>query len=121
MVVNIDTQPVDGVPSEAEPNVSVDVSDTVAGQGAKDAKDTDIMAVAKSNVRAFILCRLVFSARFYYPVFLLVFQDFGLSVAEFSWLNALWSVVIILLEVRRLSDMVSLSQQTSLPPSTWKR
>lgn len=51
------------------------------------------------TVRAFIAFRIFFTARFYYPIFMILFLDFGLSIEDFALLNAIWAVVIILLEV----------------------
>lgn len=54
---------------------------------------------AVKNVRLFILFRVFFNARFYYPVFTILFVDFGLSVSQFALLNAIWAGTIVLLEV----------------------
>ena len=53
----------------------------------------------RRNLRAFILFRIFFNCRFYYPVFMILFLDFGLSVEQFALLNAAWAVAITLLEV----------------------
>lgn len=55
--------------------------------------------IAQRNVRAFILFRVFFSARFYYPVYALMFLDFGLSWEQFGILNGIWAATIICLEV----------------------
>lgn len=55
--------------------------------------------IAARNVRAFIIFRMFFSARFYYPVFALIFLDFGLTLEQFSILNAIWALTIVLCEV----------------------
>lgn len=55
--------------------------------------------VARRNVRSFILFRMFFSARFYYPVFALIFLDYGLTLEQFGILNGIWAVTIVLLEV----------------------
>lgn len=54
---------------------------------------------AVGNVRLFIWFRLFFNARFYYPVFTVLFLDFGLSIEQFALLNAAWAATIVLLEV----------------------
>ena len=54
---------------------------------------------AISNIRRFIAFRVLFNSRFYYPVFTILFLDFGLSVAQFAVLNAAWAATIVLLEV----------------------
>ena len=51
------------------------------------------------NVRLFIAFRVFFNARFYYPVFTILFLDFGLSLQQFALLNAAWAAAIVLLEV----------------------
>ncbi|VVS94119.1 MFS transporter [Desulfoluna spongiiphila] len=51
------------------------------------------------NVRLFIAFRLFFTARFYYPVFSILFLDFGLTVSQFALLNAVWAAVIVVAEV----------------------
>ena len=51
------------------------------------------------NVRSFIAFRVFFNARFYYPVFTILFLDFGLSLEQFALLNAVWAAVIVLTEV----------------------
>jgi len=51
------------------------------------------------NVRMFIAFRIFFNARFYYPVFTIMFLDFGLTVAQFAFLNAVWAATIVLMEV----------------------
>lgn len=54
---------------------------------------------AVKNVRLFIAFRLFFTARFYYPVFSILFLDFGLTVSQFALLNAIWAAVIVVAEV----------------------
>ncbi len=51
------------------------------------------------NVRLFIAFRVFFNARFYYPVFTILFLDFGLTLEQFALLNAAWAAAIVLLEV----------------------
>lgn len=52
-----------------------------------------------NNVRLFILFRVLFNARFYYPVFSILFLDFGLTLSQFAVLNAVWAATIVLCEV----------------------
>jgi MFS family permease len=54
---------------------------------------------AVHNVRLFIAFRVFFNARFYYPVFTILFLDFGLTLDQFALLNAVWAATIVLLEV----------------------
>ena len=51
------------------------------------------------NVRLFIYFRVFFNARFYYPVFTVLFLDFGLSIEQFTLLNVAWAATIVLLEI----------------------
>jgi hypothetical protein len=60
------------------------------------------------NIRSFIAFRVFFNARFYYPIFTILFLDFGLSLEQFALLNAVWAAVIVLTEVPSgaLADVV---------------
>ncbi len=51
------------------------------------------------NLPLFIIFRLLFNARFYYPVFAVIQLDYGLTMAQFAILNAIWAVSIVVLEV----------------------
>ena len=51
------------------------------------------------NIRLFIAFRVFFNARFYYPIFTILFLDFGLTLEQFALLNAAWAAAIVLLEV----------------------
>ena len=53
----------------------------------------------EGNLRRFILFRLFYSARFYYPVFTVLFLDYGLTLEQFSILNIVWAVSIVCSEV----------------------
>ena len=54
---------------------------------------------AVHNVLSFSLFRMFLSARFYYPVYTLLFLDFGLTLEQFGILNGIWAVTIVLCEV----------------------
>ena len=56
----------------------------------------------------FIAFRVFFNCRFYYPIFTVLFLDFGLTVAQFSILNAVWAATIVMAEVPSgaLADIV---------------
>ncbi len=54
---------------------------------------------ANRNIRLFLLFRIFFNARFYYPVFTILFLDFGLTLSQFAILNVVWAATIVLLEV----------------------
>jgi MFS family permease len=51
------------------------------------------------NIRRFIAFRVFFNARFYYPVFTILFLDFGLTLEQSALLNVAWALTILLLEV----------------------
>ena len=53
----------------------------------------------EANLNRFILFRLFFNARFYYPVFTILFLDYGLTLEQFSILNLVWALTIVLAEV----------------------
>ena len=65
-------------------------------------------ALSISNVRLFIAFKVFFNSRFYYPVFTILFLDFGLTIAQFSILNAVWAASIVLAEIPlgALADIV---------------
>lgn len=52
-----------------------------------------------NNIRLFIAFRVFFNARFYYPVFTIIFLDFGLTIEQFAILNSVWALTIVLTEV----------------------
>ena len=51
------------------------------------------------NISLFIAFRLLFNARFYYPVFAVIQLDYGLTMSQFAILNAVWAASTVLLEV----------------------
>lgn len=62
----------------------------------------------EGNLRRFIIFRLLYTARFYYPVFTILFLDYGLTLEQFAILNIVWSLTIVLAEVPSgaLADIV---------------
>ncbi len=56
-------------------------------------------ALSISNIQRYIAFKVLFNSRFYYPVFTILFLDFGLTVAQFSLLNAVWAATIVMAEV----------------------
>lgn len=60
---------------------------------------TDLFAVADGNLKRFICFRMFFNARFYYPIYALLFLEHGLTWEEFGILNGIWAITIICLEV----------------------
>lgn len=65
-------------------------------------------AQLEGNLRRFIIFRLLYTARFYYPVFTILFLDYGLSLEQFAILNLVWALTIVLAEVPSgaLADIV---------------
>ncbi|MEI2782181.1 MAG: hypothetical protein V9H25_13375 [Candidatus Competibacter sp.] len=64
-----------------------------------DLPATPLTPFAIANIRRFLAFRLLFGVRFYYPVFAVLFIDFGLTVGQFAVLNAVWAGAIVLCEV----------------------
>jgi MFS family permease len=50
----------------------------------------------------------LFSARFYYPVFTILFLDYGLTLEQFALLNLVWALTIVVAEVPSgaLADLI---------------
>ena len=57
------------------------------------------LVLAIPNIRRFIAFRVFFNARFYYPIFAILFLDFGLTIEQFALLNVVWAATIVLFEV----------------------
>jgi len=60
---------------------------------------TDPRPPLPRNAALFVVFRVLFNCRFYYPVYTVLFLDLGASMTEFAVLNAIWAVAIVLLEV----------------------
>src|SRR6266446_8899055 len=54
---------------------------------------------ADRNWRRFVLFRVLFNSRFYYPVLAVLFLDLGLSATEYTLLNFAWAVAIVITDV----------------------
>jgi MFS family permease len=54
---------------------------------------------ADRNWRVFLWFRVLFSARFYYPVLAVLFLDLGLSATEYTLLNVAWAAASLLSDV----------------------
>jgi len=69
---------------------------------------TPVSPYSLPNIRLFLMFRVLFNARFYYPVFTILFIDFGLSLEQFALLNTVWALTIVLVEVPSgaLADLV---------------
>ena len=63
---------------------------------------------ATRNANLFIAFRVCFNARFYYPVFAVIYLDFGMTLEQFAILNSIWAATIILAEVPSgaISDLI---------------
>ncbi|MFM8635944.1 MAG: MFS transporter [Planctomycetia bacterium] len=69
---------------------------------------TPAASLARRNTALFVAFRILFNVRFYYPVFMVMFLDFGVTLEQFGILNAVWAAAIVLLEVPSgaLADLV---------------
>lgn len=56
-------------------------------------------AIATRNTTAFLWFRVLFNSRFYYPIYTILFLDFGLSLEQFAKLNIVWAASIVVFEV----------------------
>ena len=65
--------------------------------------DDDFFTMSRTplsrNIPLFIAFRVLFNARWYYPVLAVLFLDFGFSVEEYALLNVAWAAAIVGLEV----------------------
>jgi MFS family permease len=55
----------------------------------------DSSDVADRNWRRFVLFRVLFNSRFYYPVLAVLFLDLGLSATQYTLLNFAWALAIV--------------------------
>ena len=62
-------------------------------------KASQVSPFSIPNIRRYIAFKVLFNSRFYYPIFTILFLDFGLTVAQFSILNAVWAATIVAAEV----------------------
>ena len=53
----------------------------------------------RRNIPLFVAFRVLFHARFYYPVIGVLFLDLGLTLEQYALLNVIWAAVIIVLEI----------------------
>ncbi len=51
------------------------------------------------NLRLFTWFRILFNARYYYPVFTILYLDYGLTLEQFAILNVVWALTIVIAEV----------------------
>ena len=57
------------------------------------------MPSLQRNLPLFIAFRVLFHARFYYPVIGVLFLDLGLTLEQYALLNVVWAIVIVVLEI----------------------
>jgi len=57
------------------------------------------MTDADCNWRRFVLFRVLFNSRFYYPVLAVLFLDLGLSATEYTLLNFAWALAIVVTDL----------------------
>src|SRR5258708_38792599 len=55
----------------------------------------DSSDAADRNWRRFVLFRVLFNSRFYYPVLAVLFLDLGLRATQYTLLNFAWAVAIV--------------------------
>jgi MFS family permease len=55
--------------------------------------------IAERNRKRFIAFRVLFNSRFYYPVLAVLFLDLGLSATEYTLINFVWAIAIVVAEV----------------------
>src|SRR6476659_2231820 len=63
---------------------------------------------ADRNWRRFVLFRVLFNSRFYYPVLAVMFLDLGLTATQYTLLNFAWAIAIVCtdLPAGALSDRI---------------
>src|SRR5471030_1274426 len=54
---------------------------------------------ADRNWRRFVLFRVLFNSRFYYPVLAVLFLDLGLSATQYTLLNFAWALAIVFVDL----------------------
>ena len=87
-------------------------ADTPSGEERKVKRQRAKAVFSLANVRLFVAFRAVFNARFYYPVFTILFLDYGLTLEQFALLNTVWAFTIVLTEVPSgaLADIIGRKQ-----------
>lgn len=60
------------------------------------ATPTDL---ADRNWRRFVIFRVLFNSRFYYPVLAVLFLDLGMSATEYTFLNFAWAMAIVAVDL----------------------
>lgn len=62
-------------------------------------KTSPVSPFSIPNIQRYIAFKVLFNSRFYYPVFTILFLDFGLTVPQFAILNAVWAATIVMAEI----------------------
>ena len=75
---------------------------------------------AITNIRCFVAFRLLFNARFYYPVFTILFLDYGLTIEQFALLNSVWAATIVIAEVPSGALVANLNSISTSAGRPWK-
>lgn len=73
----------------------------------------------RRNIPLFIAFRVLFNARFYYPIIGVLFLDLGLTLEQYALLNVIWAIVIIVLEIPSgaLADVIGRKRMVVLAAS----
>jgi MFS family permease len=58
-------------------------------------RTSDFSDTADRNWRRFVLFRVLFNSRFYYPVLAVMFLDLGLTATQYTLLNFAWAIAIV--------------------------
>ena len=58
-------------------------------------RTSDSSDAADRNWRRFVLFRVLFNSRFYYPVLAVMFLDLGLTATQYTLLNFAWAIAIV--------------------------
>ena len=77
------------------------------------------MSDADRNWRRFVLFRVLFNSRFYYPVLAILFLDLGLSATEYTLLNFAWAISIVFTDLPAgvLADVLDSRRLLGYPPT----
>src|ERR1700757_2115990 len=62
-------------------------------------RTSDFSNAADRNWRRFVLFRVLFNSRFYYPVLAVFFLDLGLTATQYTLLNFAWALAIVAVDL----------------------
>ena len=74
-----------------------------------------VASIADANRKRFIGFRVLFNSRFYYPVLAVLFLDLGLSATQYTLLNFVWAIVIVVFSLVFVTLMNNLIARTGAP------